>query len=184
MKKFLAVLLSVALLLGCMNAALANPSISDLSTSVVSIEPLTELPEGVTIVVREAQPDSYADAGVAKIVNDMADENTVVTPADVSEELADYDFITNFSDVVAVKDGVASFELDGAPVSAKITFDVDALKGVAADDLGSYSFLLINPATGEFQLLSADAESFDSDKGEVTVEFPFLGTFALVQKVA
>lgn len=182
MKKFLAVLLTAALLLGCV--ALANPSISDLSTSVVSIEPLTELPEGVTIVVREAQPDSYADAGVAKIVNDMADENTVVTPADVSEELADYDFITNFSDVVAVKDGVASFELDGAPVSAKVTFDVDALKGVSADDLGSYSFLLINPATGEFQLLSADAESFDSDKGEVTVEFPFLGTFALVQKVA
>ena len=183
MKKFLAVLLTVALLLGCMSAALANPSISDLTESVVGIEPVTELPEGVSIVVRPAEPDSYESDKVAKLVKDMAGEEAV-TPDVVSEELADYDFITNFSDVVVVKDGVASFDLDGAPVSAKVTFDVDALKGVSADDLGSYSFLLINPATGDFQLVGIDGETFDAEKGEVTVEFPYMGTFALVQKVA
>ena len=182
MKKFLAVLLTVALMLGCV--ALANPSISDLSESVVSIEPLTELPEGVTIVVRPAEPDSYESGKVAEIVKALEDPDATIAPKDVSEELADYDFITTFSDVVVVKDGVASFDLDGAPVSAKVTFDVDALKGVSADDLGDYSFLLINPATGDFQLVGVDGESFDAEKGEVTVEFPYMGTFALVQKVA
>ena len=159
---------------------------------MVSIEPLTELPDGLTIIVRPAEPDTYESDKVAKIVKAMADKNNAITPESLKEDLvlpedvnlADYDFITDFFDVVLVKDGAASFDLDGAPVSAKITFDVDALKGVAADDLGSYSFLLINTATAEAQLLTIEGDSFVSEKGEVTVVFPFLGTFALVQKVA
>ena len=191
MKKFLAVLLTVALLLGC--TALANPSISDLTETVVSIEPLTELPDGMTIVVREAQPETYDSDNVVKIVEAMANPDAAITPDDIKEDLAledgvnlaDYDFITGFSDVVLVKEnGEAAFDLDGAPVSAKVTFAVDALKGVSADDLGSYCFLLINPATGEAKLLNVESDGFDSEKGEVSVVFPFLGTFALLQKVA
>ena len=63
------------------------------------------------------------------------------------------------------------------------SYAIDVLKNVAPEDLVDYLIILINPATGEVCFINLDPESFNPETGEITVEFPFLGTFALIQKV-
>lgn len=189
MRKLIAVLCVVAMLFVMAVPALANPSISDLTQSVVAVETDAELPEGAEIIAVEADPSRYEKADVAEVVTIVNDPEaeTVLMVKDVVEklngELADaeaYDFVTTFTDLVLSKDGKYSFDDDGKVVSAKVTLKIDALVGET--DLSNYLIMLINSETGELHFIELDPESFNSETGEITVDFPCLGTFSLIQK--
>lgn len=191
MKKLVAALCAAALLLTMIVPALANPSISDLSESVKEITPKTELSEGKSILVLPADVTRYENAGVQGVVSSVNDGEEVATFADVISALnanvainpEDYDFITAFSDVILSDGETLSFTDEGNVVAADVKMDVDVLKDVDANDLGDYAVVLIDPANGAVDLLTLDAETFAPETGEITVSFPHLGTFALIQKV-
>ncbi len=198
MKK-IALLLAVIMMFAV--TALANPSITDLTEALVEAEAVvlqedgTEVPlaEGKSIEVLEADPERYDLDAVKEAVAAVNGDDTSATVADVAALLADYqpegelpidlseyDFVTSFADLALVDGAEVSFDDNGAVVKVTATLKIDALAGET--DLSSYKVLLINPTSGEMAFLDMDQESFVPETGEVTVEFPFLGTFALIQK--
>ena len=100
-------------------------------------------------------------------------------------ELDKYSFVTEFQDAKAMVDGEETFEVDGEEASATLTLKCEFLEGMEdAEEIEDYMIMLINPLTGETVFITLDEENVDLDKDpiELTVEFPFLGTFAFVQK--
>ena len=210
MKKLAAVLCAIALMLTMAVPAMANVSISDLSANVVEVITKTEIPSGASVQVLPADVNRYDNAAVKEAVAKVNGEETVFTVEEVVTLLADklpegttisgegvvtvaaeeggkntfidlkeYDFITAFADLVMVNGSEVTF---GA-IEVTVKLAIDVLKNVAPEDLVDYLIILINPATGEVCFINLDPESFNPETGEITVEFPFLGTFALIQKV-
>jgi hypothetical protein len=193
MKKLAAVLCAIALMLTMVAPAMANQSISDLSEDVIEVTPETEIPEGASVEVLPADVNRYENEAVKEAVAGVNGEETVSTVEEVvtalnaelpeGVEAMDYDFITAFADVVLVEGSEVTFDDNGNVVQASVKLAVDVLKDVAPEDLDDYMIMLINPATGEVRFIKLDPESFNQETGEITVDFPFLGTFALIQKV-
>ena len=193
MQKLVAVLCVLAMMLTMVVPALANPSIGDLSESAVEITTVEELPEGAVVKVQAVAVENYDNETVKEAVNLVNGEESTATVEEVVNKLAgelpegkgnlaEYDFVTTFTEVALVKDGETSFDNEGEVVAPTVTLAVDVLKGVNPEDLANYLFMLINPATGELRFIELDPEAFDAEKGEITVELPFLGALALIQK--
>ena len=193
MQKLVAVLCVLAMMLTMVVPALANPSIGDLSESAVEITTVEELPEGAAVKVQVVAVENYDNETVKEAVNLVNEEESTATVEEVVNKLAgelpegkgnlaEYDFVTTFTEVALVKDGETSFDNEGEVVAPTVTLAVDALKGVNPEDLANYLFMLINPATAELSFIELDPEAFDAEKGEITVELPFLGALALIQK--
>ena len=125
-----------------------------------------KLPEGTTV----------SEEGVVTIEAEEGGEDTVI-------DLKEYDFITTFADLALADGSEVSFDDNGVVVEATVTLAIDVLKDVAPEDLNDYLIVLINPTTGEVCFIKLDPETFNPATGEITVDFPFLGTFALIQKV-
>lgn len=184
MKKFLAILCAMVLLLATMATALANPSISDLSTTAAEAEGLAE---GTSIAVTEAKAEEYtgAVADIVKNVNEGDEPYTVeqaLTDLDKTDVLADaasYDFVTNFAELTLSQGDEVVVDEEGN-IAVKVTLTIDALKGVAEADLANYKLLVVNPTTSDVAVL--DLTAVDLAAGQVSAEFPFLGVFALIQK--
>ena len=193
MQKLVAVLCVLAMMLTMVVPALANPSIGDLSESAVEITTVEDLPEGAVVKVQAVAVENYDNEAVKEAVNLVNGEESTATVEEVVNKLAgelpeekgnlaEYDFVTTFTEVALVKDGETSFDNEGEVVAPTVTLAVDALKGVNPEDLANYLFMLINPATAELSFIELDPEAFDAEKGEITVELPFLGALALIQK--
>jgi len=148
--------------------AIANVNSEEtISTVEEVVSALAEkLPEGTTI----------SEEGVVTIEAEEGSEDTVI-------DLKEYDFITAFADLALVDGSEVTFDDNGVVVEATVKLAIDVLKDVAPEDLNDYLIMLINPTTGEVYFIKLDPESFNQETGEITVDFPFLGTFALIQKV-
>lgn len=177
MKRLIAVICAVAMMLAMAIPAMANPSIVELAATG---EGVTE--DGVAIVVAPVDVDAYANDTVKDVVTKVNGSDDVLTPAEIAEmlgadnapaDIADYHQVSVFMDIVAT-DGS---EIEG-PVTMQVKFD--ALVG--AESLENYLIQVIDPTTGEIYYLSLDPEQFDAETGMVTVTFPVAGPFSLIQK--
>ena len=141
-----------------------------------------------TMTVRKAVEamQSYLPEGTT------LDENGVVTiqaagadKEDTVIDLNEYDFVTEFKDVVYTNGKEAKYvNGDGEDATPTLTLTVDALKG--ADDLNGYQLMVMHPETGETHFLDLSKDlaknAFDSATGTLKVQFPGLGAFSLIQK--
>ena len=93
----------------------------------------------------------------------------------------DYDFITRFADVVLTDGTNVMYDDNGNVVSAKVTFKSEAVKGAKAENL---LIMQIDPKTGKVYFIEILPEDFDPETGEITVTFPCLGPFTILEKTA
>ena len=64
-------------------------------------------------------------------------------------------------------------------VSVKVTLTLEALKEADVENL---LIMQIDPKTGEVFFIEIAAEDFDPVTGEITVAFPCLGPFTVLEK--
>ena len=177
MKKLIAVICAVAMMLAMAIPAMANPSIVEVTATG---EGQTE--DGVSIIVAPVEVDAYANDTVKDVVTKVNGTEVVLTPAEIAEalgaenapaDIADYHQVSTFMDIVAT---------DGSEINGAVTLQVkfDALVG--AEDLENYLIQVIDPTTGEIYYITLDPEQFDAETGTITVTFPVAGPFSLIQK--
>ena len=181
----LAAVLCVVLMLAMGVTAFANPSIGAITVSLVDVQTNDALPEGMWIAVMPANPFNYANDAVKTVVSTVNDPEKSMTVKEAAQVLGaadpgDYDFVTNFQELVLTDGTNVYFDNAGANVSGKAVMTVDALKG--ASDISAYKMMILNPTTGEMHILDLDPSSFNAETGEITVDFPCLGAFSLIQK--
>ena len=206
MKKLIAFICAVAMMLTLAIPALANPSIEEVVTQVEEVVLGTELSEeseGFEVVVAAVNPADYNDGDVAEVVSKVNGADESLTVEQVAEALKDknegkvvlttdkgnpvdpseYSFVTKFSEI-ALSDGTeAKFVDNGKAVSAKVTLQFSQLAGMQdVSELDNYLIMLIDPESGKIHYIELDKDSFDPETGKVTAEFPCMGAFALIQK--
>ncbi len=209
MKKLIALIGAVALICSMAFPALANGSINELKAEIVSLEIVVDnlsetvkaelaKPDVQVVATNIAEPDnSWTSEVVKDLVSDFNDPNTTLSMETVVEELKtlavnegnskdletlkNADFASGFAEVSLVKDGKKSYSVNGEDVPTKQTLKYEQLKGLSAEQLIGFQIFLMNPETGKFVLITLNPENFDPLTGEITVDFPFLGTYALVQ---
>ena len=202
MKRFTAILCAAVLSLGTANTVFANPSIRDLTIEEqkpeVSAETREILPEGKEIVVKEVEPELYEKEEVKEVVTKLNDEKQVITveellttlEVDLEEEIRtesgnpidplEYDFITKFADLVLTDGTTVEYDFNGEVKAVTTTVRIEALKEV--EDIRNIVLMHIDPKTGEVYFIEIREEDFDPETGEITVTFPCLGPFTVLEK--
>jgi len=134
------------------------------STTVAElVVALAELPANDKLTVKE---------GVLEIKDE---EGNVVSELNVAEA----DFASVFSEVYLSDGATVTYDDDGKAISVELSLTYEQLRGRSAEE---FQILLINPETGEMTLIDLDPSSFNAETGEITIKFPFLGVFALIEK--
>lgn len=199
MRKLAALLVAGVMTLGMTMTAFANPSISTVATEQVEVsaESAALIPAGKKVVVKEAAPDNYESKEAAEVVTKVNDDATKITmkemltilKVDTAAEIKTdkgtvidptaYEPITKFADL-AITDGTSvEYDVNGEVVSVKVTLTLEALKEADVENL---LIMQIDPKTGEVFFIEIDAEDFDPVTGEITVAFPCLGPFTVLEK--
>lgn len=201
MKKLIALIGAIALICSMAFPALANGSIDDLKPEILDAEILLEdidetLKSKITLVAEStATPDASWISEAKKLLEDFNDPDITVSVADMVEDLqklpvnagnpqdltalADADFASPFAKVSLDIDGKTAYSLNGKDVPVQQTLVYEQLKDRNPAD---FQILLINPETGKMVFIELDASTFNPATGEITVDFPFLGFYALVEK--
>lgn len=212
MRKLVALLCVAALALIMAVPALANPSIGEIAMESEAFETDGTVEEGWFIEVKEADTEAYETEEVKDVVaavNDpeqtatveevvenlkgylpenveLSDDGVITIKAEDGEEktidLKEYDFVTKFADIVLTDGTEVLFSEEGNIQNVRAGLVIDALKGEDPANLANYLILLINPDNGEVHFIELDPETFDPETGKIVVDFPCLGTFALIQK--
>lgn len=207
MKKWTALFCAAAMTLTMGMTAMALPSIpgAGVEEVVVSEETAKLIPEEKKLVVETADPEKYNKEAVSEkvikavaLLNDSKQEEPVTmkavlealeivditkVPVKDSEEPADltgYEPITKFTDLKITDGTSVEFDVNGEVISAEVTFTVEALKDV--EDLEKILIMQIDPETGEVYFIEVSEEDFDAETGELTVKFPCLGPFTILEK--
>lgn len=204
MKKLTAIVCAAALSLSMATVAFANPSINEVTIEaqevVVDAATAAKLPTGTQLVVQEAQPENYKSEEAKEVVTRLNDPKQSVTTKEILEILKvdttkeiktqsgnpikpeQYEPITKFADI-ALQDGTeVKYDINGKVESVKTTIKIEALKEVK--DIKNIVLMQINPETGEVYFIEIDEEFYDPETGEITVEFPCLGPFTVMEKPA
>ena len=140
-----------------------------------------------SIVDSVNDPEQSVD--VAEAVAALAGDSITVIGVDGNAaqqavDFTNYHLVTGFWEVFLTDGTTRMHKLNGNKVPATVKVTFDTLKGESKDNLGNYQIMLVDIETGEICLLDLNADSFDPETGSLTVRFPFLGAFALVQKAA
>lgn len=199
MRKLAALLAAGAMTIGMTMTAFANPSISTVAVEQVTVSAETSalIPAGKEIVVKEADPANYESAEAAEVVTKLNDEAATVTMSEILEILkvdttaeiktesgtvidpTEYEPIMKFADLYVTDGTSVEYDVNGEVISVEITLTLEALKDADPENI---LIMQINPKTGEVYFIEIDAESFDPATGEVTVAFPCLGPFTVLEK--
>lgn len=198
MRKLTAVLCAVVLTFGMAATVFANPSISTIGTEkvTVSAETAAKLGEGMSIAVKEAAPENYENAAVAEAVKKLNDNATKITMTEIlailkvdagtaktesgkAIDLTKYEPITKFADLVVTDGASVEYDVNGEVISVEATITLDAVKGAKAEEL---LIMQLNPKTGDTYFIEFEEDKFDAETGEVTVTFPCLGPFTVLEK--
>ena len=204
MKKLTAIICAAALSLSTVSVAFANPSIGEVTVEpqkvIVSTETAQIIPEGKTLIVTEAKPENYESKEAAEVVKKLNDPKEVTTTKEILEILKvdttqeiktesgtvinpeEYEPITKFADLV-ISDGVTvEYDINGEVKAVKATIEVEALKDV--EDIKNILLMQIDPKTGDVYFIEIDEKNYVPETGEITVEFPCLGPFTVMEKPA
>ena len=212
MRKLIALLCVAALTLIMAVPALANPSIGAIVMESKSYETDSTVEENWTIEVKEADTQVYVTKEVKDVVvavNDpeqavtveavvqnlkaflpesveLSDDSVITIKKEDGEEksvaLKEYDFVTQFADIVLTDGSEVLFSEEGSIQNVRTGLIIDALKDETPENLENYLIMLINPDNGEVHFIELDPEMFDPETGRIVIDFPCLGTFALIQK--
>lgn len=198
MRKLTALLCTAAMTLGMAASAFANPSVSTVAPESVSVSAASaaQIPAGMTLVVQAANPANYTNAQVAEVVTMLNDATQTVTMSqmmeilqvDLTQEITTaggtvidptaYEPITQFVDL-AISDGAeVAYDVDGNVLSVEATITLEAVIGANAEDL---MLMQMDPTTGEVYFIEIDAENFNAQTGEITVTFPCMGPFTVLE---
>lgn len=202
MKKFAAILCAAAMALGMVSTAFANPSISDVTVeeqdAVVDEETAKIIPDGMKLVVKEADTDKYQEKNVAEVVTKLNDPKTQITmqemldilKVDTKEEIKttsdtvidplEYEPISKYADLVLTDGTVVEYTIQGNIKSIKATIKMEALKDVK--DIEKILLMQLDQKTGKVYFIEIDKDDYDPKTGEITVEFPCLGPFCILEK--
>ena len=206
MKKLIALICAVAMMLTLAIPAMANPSIEEIETEVEEVELETELSEeseGFEVVVASVNPETYGDETVAEVVTRVNDADDTITVEEIAVALKDkndgevvlttdkgnpvdpseYSFVTKFSEIAITDGSEVKFNDAGNVVAVRAKVTLGALAGMQdTSALSDYLIMLIDPDTGKIYYLELDEESFDPETGAITIDFPCLGAFSLIKK--
>lgn len=194
MKKLTAMMCAAAMALNVAMSAAAAPSIGQLipeSPHVVE----ANIPQGYELVIQEVAADKYENRTVADVVTKFNDDTVKVTVAEALEMLdvetedikttdgndvdpTAYEALMPFVDVALIHGTEVSYTIDS---EVKVTFTAEVTKNLKAEDL---LIMQIDPATGEVYFIEIGEEDFDAETGEITVTFPGLGPFTILEKGA
>ena len=204
MKKLTAIICAAALSLSTVCVAFANPSISEVTIQTQDVKVDTEtakiIPEGMKLIVTEAKPESYVSKEAAEVVTKLNDSKEVITTKEILEILKvdttqeiktesgtvikpeEYEPITKFADLV-ISDGVTvEYDINGEVKAVKATIEVEALKDV--EDINNILLMQIDPKNGDVYFIEIEEEDYVPETGEITVTFPCLGPFTVMEKPA
>ncbi len=209
MKKLIALICAALMLCTMTASALANGSIVELVAQPVANEPtyneeVTLTPSGWGVKIDSlAQPEDNWLPEVKEIVdavNNAAKEVTLkdlivslmgltvnadkrldgdkltlkdANGKEIELDLSKGDFVSPLSNI-AMRNGPESFY----NMSVTRTVVYEQAKGRTADE---FTVFIVNPVTGEFTFSSLNDKNFKSETGEVTITFPFMGSFALIE---
>ncbi len=199
MKKLTALLCAAVMTLGMTASAFANPSISTVAVDkvTVSAETAAILPAGKSLEAREANPTDYKSSEAAEAVTKLNDDAQTVTVAelltilkvDTTAEIKTesgtvidpgaYEPLVKFADLVVTDGATVEYDINGQVTAVKLTITLEAVKAAAAENL---LIMQINPVTGEVHFIEISEEDFDPETGEITVTFPCLGPFTVLEK--
>lgn len=199
MRKLTALLVAGAMTLGMTMTAFANPSIATVATEqvTVSAETAALIPAGKKIAVKAADPTKYESQEVADAVTKLNDDATKITMSeilgilkvDTTAEIKTengtvidptvYEPITKFADLMLTDGASAEFDANGEVISVKVTLTMEVLKDADVENL---LIMQINPKTGEVYFIEIAAGDFNAETGEITVAFPCLGPFTVLEK--
>ena len=206
MKKLIAVICAVAMMLAMAIPAMANPSIEETETTLEEAEvkeALSEESKDFEVIVAAANPGLYPDGSVAEAVTKVNDAEQSLSVEEVAEMLkesnggqvkqnsdkgnavdpSEYSFVTKFKDIALSDGSEVKFDDNGKAVSVKSTLSFGALAGMQdTSALSDYLIMLIDPETGKIYYIELDEASFDPETGTITVDFPCLGAFCLIKK--
>lgn len=202
MKKFAAILCTAVMSLGMVSSVFANPSIKDVTIEeqeVIAAEESAELiPEGKKLAVRKADPEKYESSEAAEVVTKLNDPKTMITmeemldvlKVDTTEEIKtesgnaiqplEYEPVSEFADLVLTDGTTVEYDINGEVKAVKVTLKVEALKNVK--DIKNCVLMQINPKNGNVYFIEIDEESYNPETGEITVTFPCLGPFCVLEK--
>ena len=202
MRKFASLVCATVMTLSMACIAFANPSISSTGieeqTATVDAATAAKIPAGMSLVVNEAKPENYSNKDVAEAVTKLNDASSTISVKEILEILkvdltkemkttsgtvidpTEYEPITKFSDL-ALSDGVElKYDVDGNVLEVKATIKVEALKDIK--DIKNVVLMQIDPTSGEVYLIEIDEDDYDAETGEITVTFPCLGPFTVLEK--
>ncbi|SDG70777.1 hypothetical protein [Marvinbryantia formatexigens] len=202
MKKFAAILCTAAITLGTVCTAFANPSISYVTIepqdATVAEESAALIPEGMKLIVAEAEPDNYENEVVAEIVTRLNDPEQMIEmeeilemlEVDLTEEIKtesgnvidplEYEPISEFDDLVLSDDMDVYYDFDGEVKKVKATIEVEALKEV--EDIKNNLLMQLDQKEGKVYFIEIEEEDYVPETGEITVTFPCLGPFCVLEK--
>lgn len=202
MRKFASLVCATVMTLSMACTAFANPSISSTGieeqTATVDAATAAKIPAGMSLVVNEAKPENYSNKDVAEAVTKLNDASSTISVKEILEILkvdltkemkttsgavidpTEYEPITKFSDL-ALSDGAElKYDVDGNVLEVKATIKVEALKDIK--DIKNVVLMQIDPTSGEVYLIEIDEDDYDAETGEITVTFPCLGPFTVLEK--
>ena len=202
MRKFASIVFATVMTLSMACIAFANPSISSTGieeqTATVDAATAAKIPAGMSLIVNEAKPENYSNKDVAEAVTKLNDASSTISVKEILEILkvdltkemkttsgtvidpTEYEPITKFSDL-ALSDGVElKYDVDGNVLEVKATIKVEALKDIK--DIKNVVLMQIDPTSGEVYLIEIDEDDYDAETGEITVTFPCLGPFTVLEK--
>ena len=151
------------------------------------VETVNSKEEGVAITVEEIAEKAADPSTALKLAGESRVENgelLVKTSAGKEIKPAEYRFATSFADLVLTDGTEVLYDNNGKAVKATAKVKIPALSGVAKEDLANYLILMIDSTTGDVHFIELNPDDFDEESGEVKVDFPCLGSFALIQKAA
>ncbi len=197
MKKLIALIGVITLICSMAFPALANGSIGPLLPDIQETVPQTQNTSNSLQDHFAADDTAKHDAKWLQEVKELVEavnnsdlsvsgliEALLKLPVNAGNDalvaaLANADFASPFAQNSLNYDGEAFYSLNGRDIPVKQTLVYEQLKGRNADE---FQILLINPTTGQFVLIDLDPDAFNAETGEITVEFPFLGIYALIEK--
>jgi hypothetical protein len=175
----------------------ADPTRYDTSTTAgkALVDVLTKFNDDKNEEVLSIMDVLNALKGTTDKALDPEKDQIKIYNSDVVIDPSEYEPLMPFVDLVLTNEDNTEilYDLDGNVVSAKLTFTAEVVKGFFEDVdfdeledtdkeelLKDFMIMQIDPSTNEVYFI--EIEEYNPETGEITAEFPCLGSFTVVHR--